>query len=136
MSRNKNLLPSALELRALDLTRPEDNTAELRRVARENTRLLQIGAVDDAIADPDNPMLEADRTALLSLCDMEQTELLIYTKMMEVYDRARSHFLFDIVELQVKQFLNAERLKAEAENPPPHPVVRRVYRAILGKNAE
>jgi hypothetical protein len=49
---------------------------------------------------------------------MEQTELLIYTKMMEVYDQARSHFLFDIVELQVKRFLNAERLKAEAEHPP------------------
>jgi hypothetical protein len=51
MSRNKNLLPVALGLRALDLTRPEDNTAEeLRRVARENTRLLQIGAIDDAIS--------------------------------------------------------------------------------------
>ena len=119
MSRNKDLLLLvALELRDLDLTRPEDNTAELRLIAKANTRLLQIGAVDDLIADPNSPTEESDRTALLSLCDMEPTELLIYRKLMEVYDRARSHFFFDIVELQVKRFLNAERLKAEAENPP------------------
>ncbi len=50
---------------------------------------------------------------------MDPTELQIYTKMMEVYDRAKSHFLFDIVEVQVKHFLNAERLRlrAEAEQP-------------------
>ena len=118
MSRNKDLLLVALEIRDLDLTRPEDNTAELRLIAKANTRLLQIGAVDDLIADPDSPTEEPDRTALLSLCDMEPTELLIYRKLLEVYDRARSHFFFDIVELQVKRFLNAERLKAEAENPP------------------
>jgi hypothetical protein len=28
--------------------------------------------------------------------------------------KAKSYFLFDIVEVQVKRFLNAERLKAEA----------------------
>ncbi len=38
--------------------------------------------------------------------------------MLEVYDKARSHFLFEIVELQVKRYLNAERLKAEAEANP------------------
>ncbi len=65
----------------------------------------------------DSPIKEADRAALLSLCDMDLTELQIYSKMVEVYVRARSHFLFDIVEAQVKRFLNAERLKAEAENP-------------------
>ena len=118
MSRNKDLLPFALELRDLDLTRPEDDTTALRAIARDNTRLLQAGAIGDAIIDAANPTLEADRAALLSQCDMEHTELLIYTKMIEVYDRARSHFLFDIVELQVKRFLNAERLKAEAENLP------------------
>jgi hypothetical protein len=48
---------------------------------------------------------------------MYPTELQIYTKMMEVYDHAKSHFLFDIVEVQVKRFLNAERLRAEAEQP-------------------
>ena len=123
MSRNKTLLPFALELRGLDLTRPEDDTAALRTIARENTRLLQVGVIGDAIDDAANPAVEGDRAALLSLCDMDQTELLIYTKMMEVYDRARSHFLFDIVELQVKRFLNAERLKAEAEAPPSHPLL-------------
>ena len=49
---------------------------------------------------------------------MDATELQIYTKMLEVYDKARSHFLFEIVELQVKRYLNAERLKAEAEQQP------------------
>ena len=49
---------------------------------------------------------------------MDHTELGIYQKMLEVYDKARSHFLFEIVELQVKRYLNAERLKAEAEDPP------------------
>jgi hypothetical protein len=90
-------LPSALILRGLTLARPEDDTAELRAIARENTRLLQVAAFDDAVLDADSPIKEADRTALLSLCDMDMTELQIYTKMVEVYDRARSHFLFDIV---------------------------------------
>jgi hypothetical protein len=108
----------ALELRRLHLMRDEDNTAALRQVARENTRLLQVGAIDEAVADDEDPVVEDDRAALLSLCDMDHTELQIYQKMMEVYDKARSHFLFEIVELQVKRYLNAERLKAEAEDPP------------------
>jgi hypothetical protein len=49
---------------------------------------------------------------------MDNTEMLIYLKMVEVCDLARSHFLFEIVEPQVKRFLNAERLKAEALAPP------------------
>jgi hypothetical protein len=111
-------LPSALILWGLTLARPpEDDTAELRAIARANTRLLQIAAIDDEVLDADIPIKEADHTALLSLCDMDLTELQIYMKMVEVYDRARSHFLFDIVEAQVKRCLNAERLKAEAENP-------------------
>ncbi len=72
----------------------------------------------EAIEDADTAYLPADRAAVLSLCEMEPTEMQIYTKMMDVYDKAKSHFLFDIVELQVKRFLNAERLKAEAEQPP------------------
>ena len=119
MSRNKpELLPLSLDLRALDLTRETDDTALKRAVAKENTRLLQIAAFEDAVNDADSPIVEADRAAVLSLCDMDQTELQIYQKMMDVYDKARSHFLFDIVELQVKRFLNAERLKAEAETTP------------------
>ncbi len=59
-------------------------------------------------------IVEADRAALLSICSMNNTEIQIYFKMVEVYDLARSHFLFDIVDLQVRRFLNAERLKAEA----------------------
>ena len=118
MSRNKpTILPAALELRTLDLARDTDDTAAPRAVARENTRLLQIAAFDEAVNDEDSPLVESDRAAVLSLCGMDQTELQIYTKMMEVYDRAKSHFLFDIVEVQVKRFLNAERLRAEAEQP-------------------
>jgi hypothetical protein len=49
---------------------------------------------------------------------MNAIELQINLKMVEVYDLARSHFLFEIVEAQVKRFLNAERLKAEALEPP------------------
>ncbi len=90
---------------------------ELRAVARENPRLLQIAAINDAVLDAANVIKEMDRATLLSLCDMDLTELQIYSKMVEVYDRAQSHFLFDIVEAQVKRFLNAERLKAEAEAP-------------------
>jgi hypothetical protein len=40
MPRNRSLLPSALILRALTLARLEEDTAELRAIARENTRLL------------------------------------------------------------------------------------------------
>jgi hypothetical protein len=85
---------------------------------KENTRLLQIGAIDEAVEDAGLPTVEDDKVALLSLCDMDHTELQIYAKMIEVYDRARSHFLFEIVELQVKRYLNAERLKAQAEANP------------------
>ncbi len=92
-------MPSALELRTLDLTRDTDDTAVLRAIAKDNTRLLQVAAIADEIADANSFIEEADRTALLSLCDMDATELQIYAKMLEVYDKARSHFLFDIVEL-------------------------------------
>ncbi len=118
MSRSRTLLPSAIALRALDLTRDTDDTAVLLAIAKTNTRLLQVAAIADEIADVDSPTEETDRTALLSLCDMDATELQIYTKMLEVYDKTRSHFLFEIVELQVKRYLNAERLKAEAEPQP------------------
>ena len=46
MSRNKSIRATALELRALDLARAEDDTAELRAEAARNTRLLQIGPID------------------------------------------------------------------------------------------
>ena len=103
-----------MDLRTLDLERPEDNTAELRAEAARNTRLLQIGRIDEMVEDPASFVTETDRAALLSICSMNATELQIYLKMVEVYDLARSHFLFDIVEPQIKRFLNAERLKAEA----------------------
>jgi hypothetical protein len=118
MSRSKNLNVTALELRALDLTRPEDNTAELRAEAALNTRLLQVGRINERVDDAAHLVIESDRTALLSICSMSTTEIQIYFKMVEVFDLARSHFLFDIVDPQVKRFLNAERLKAEALNPP------------------
>jgi hypothetical protein len=86
--------------------------------AKENTRLLQIGAINEAVNDAALPTVEDDKVALLSLCDKDHTELQFYAKMIEVYDKARSHFLFEIVELQVKRYLNAERLKAEAEADP------------------
>ena len=103
-------MPSALALRALDLMRDTDDTAVKRAIAKDNTRLLQVAAISDEIADVHSPTEEADRAALLSLCDMDSTELLIYTKMHEVYDKAQSHFLFDIVDPQVRRYLNAERL--------------------------
>jgi hypothetical protein len=90
-----------------------------RHRQNEHSFAAEVAAIADEIADVDSPTEETDRTAaLLSLCDMDATELQIYTKMLEVYDKARSHFLFEIVELQVKRYLNAERLKAEAEPQP------------------
>ena len=119
MSRSKNINTAALELRGLDLTRPEDNTAELRTEAALNTRLLQVGRINEMVEEAAHYIVEADQTALLSICcSMDTTENQIYLKMVEVYDLARSHFLFDIVDPQVKRFLNAERLKAEALRPP------------------
>jgi hypothetical protein len=45
-----------LELRFLDLTRDTDNTVALRAVAKGyNTRLLQVAAIGDAVADVDSP---------------------------------------------------------------------------------
>ena len=118
MTRNKNINVPATELRNLDLARAEDNTAELRDEAARNTRLLQVARITELVDDAASIIAETDRAALLSICSMNNTELLIYLKMVEVYDIARSHFLFEIVEPQVKRFLNAERLKAEALAPP------------------
>ena len=60
MSRNKNINAPALDLRDFDLTRPEDNTAELRAEAARNTRLLQIGRINDLVADNASPVVETD----------------------------------------------------------------------------
>ncbi len=114
MTRNKNINVHAVELRNHDLARAEDNTAELRAEAARNTRLLQVARITELMDDAASIIAETDRAALLSICSMDNTEMLIYLKMVEVYDLARSHFLFEIVEPQVKRFLNAERLKAEA----------------------
>jgi hypothetical protein len=51
-------------------------------------------------------IVETDRAALLSTYSMDATEWQIYAKMVEVYDLARSHFLFEIVDPQIKRFLN------------------------------
>ncbi len=77
-------------LAARALSRAEDDTAELRVEAARNTRLLQIGRIDELVADVGSFIIEADRAALLSiLCSMDATELQIYLKMMEVYDLAQ-----------------------------------------------
>ncbi len=92
MSRNKNLILIAMNLRALDAARDEDNTAELRLEAARNARTAQNVMIDELIAEENSPVEESDRAALLSICSMDPTELQIYLKMMEVYDRTRSHF--------------------------------------------
>jgi hypothetical protein len=51
--------------------------------------------------------------------------------MVEVYDLARSHFLFEIVEPQVKRFLNAESLKGEALAPPVNPKLQPVQESAI-----
>ncbi len=117
MSRSKNIVATSVELQGLRLEREEDNTVELRTVTVRNTRLLQSSMIDELIADANSLILETDRAALLSICSMDPTEWQIYMKMVEMYDLAQSHFLFEIVDPQVKRFLNAERLKAEALNP-------------------
>ncbi len=119
MSRSKNINAPVIEIRNLELRPEPDDTAEQRAEVARNTSLLQIGRVTELVEDDASPILEADRAAILSICSMSDTELhILYLKMVEVYDLARSHFLFKIVDPQVKRFLNAERLKAEALAPP------------------
>ncbi len=62
----------------MDLARAEDNTAELRAEAARNTRLLQIGRIDELLADVASIVVETDRAALLSICAMNATEVQIY----------------------------------------------------------
>ncbi len=71
MSRNKSLLPFAHELQNLDVAREEDNTVALRLAVKESTRLIQIGAIDEAVNDAALPTVEENKVALLSLCDMD-----------------------------------------------------------------
>jgi hypothetical protein len=73
MSRSKNIVATAVELRALHLDRDEDNTAELRQQAARNTRLLQSGRIDELVLDPESLVVETDRAALLSTCSMDST---------------------------------------------------------------
>ncbi len=107
MSRNKNLILTAMDLRALNVARNEDDTAEIRQAAARNARIALNQRIDELVADPNSPVAKPDRAALLSICSMNPTELQIYLKMMEVYDRDRRHFLFENVDPQVKRFLNA-----------------------------
>ena len=72
MSRSKNIHAAALELRALDLARPEDNTAELRTEAALNTRILQVTMINEMVDDAAHYVVEADRAALLSICSMHE----------------------------------------------------------------
>jgi hypothetical protein len=75
MSRNKNLILVAMDLRALDVAREEDNTAELRLEATRNARAAQTVRIDELVADGNSPVEEPDRAALLSICSMDHTEL-------------------------------------------------------------
>ncbi len=69
MSRNKDLIPSALDLRALNLDRAEDDTAELRLVAARNNQLLQVGRVDELIADAGSGIVSDSRCFVFQKCD-------------------------------------------------------------------
>jgi hypothetical protein len=95
-----------------DLRQPHAANATANAIAAADAALIvaQQTAIDALVADANSIVLETDRTVLTSFCDLSQQEFMVYDESVRVFDEARSHFVFDIVDEQVKRFLNAERL--------------------------
>jgi hypothetical protein len=66
---------------------------------------------------------------LVFLIEMTGNEWDILAKFVVVYEKARSHFLFEIVEEKVKRHLNAERIRADATGA--KPLKYRDYKELL-----
>ena len=82
------------------------------------TATAQGNRITDWINDPDNPITADNRPLFLSFCLLTQEEWEIYKHFVDVFDKARCHFFFDIISGEMSRFLNAERISNAALNPP------------------
>jgi hypothetical protein len=112
-------------------TPPSGNpTQNQLNVAEAALRTSQQAAIGTLIADPHSAVKEANRSILTSYCELNHQGFNIFDECLRVFDSSRCHFLFDIVDPQVKRFLNAERATAES-GASPVPLKWKNYRKLL-----
>ena len=111
MDREGALIAKGKILRAITTAKEEDNDVQTA-AAVLSTLAAQRQAIDDYVDD--GSVEEDDRATLVSHIEMTGNEWDILAKFVVVYQKARSHFLFEIVEEKVKRHLNAERIRADA----------------------
>ncbi len=93
-------------LRAITTAKDGDDEVQIA-AAVVSTLAAKRKAIDDYIDS--GSAEEDDRATLVSFIEMTGNECDIFAKFVVVYEKARSHFLFEIVEEKVKRHLNAER---------------------------
>jgi hypothetical protein len=116
MDREGALIAKGKILRAITTAKGGDNEVQVA-AAVLSTLAAQRQAIDDYVDD--GSVEEDDRATLISQIEMTGNEWDILAKFVVVYQKARSHFLFEIVEEKVKRHLNAERIRADAAGTKP-----------------
>jgi hypothetical protein len=108
---NGKYMPYVLQLRALLQTPTQQNpTANQVAVAAGMTLLAQNQQIATFVNDPATPIGTQDESHLRAFCKLTTLEWDIYRHFVDVYDSARCHFFFDIINEEMSRFLNAERI--------------------------
>jgi hypothetical protein len=116
MDRERSLISKGKVLRAITTARDGDDEVQTA-AAVLSTLAAKRKAIDDYIDD--GHVEEDGRATVVSHIEMTGNEWDILAKFVVVYEKARSHFLFEIVEEKVKRHFNAERIRADATGTKP-----------------
>ena len=106
-------LADAETLRGLRAAPAAGADAAAQAAAAVALRTRQEARVATWIADVANPVTLADKSALLTACELTPQELVVYKEFVRVYDASLCHFLPGCCTVKVRRFLNAERIQAE-----------------------
>jgi hypothetical protein len=81
------------------LRTPHSPTATANAIAAAEAALkvAQSTAIDALVADVTSLVTEKNRPVLTSCCELTPSELQIFEEFTRVFDKARSHFVFEIV---------------------------------------
>ena len=122
LDRTARLILNVDTLRALRTPVPanQPQDAATQAAAAVALRVRQEARADLWIADVNDPIVAADKPALMTACSLTPQEFLVYKEFVRVYDSALCHFLPECCATAARRFLNAERIKADnAANPTP-----------------
>ena len=116
----------------LALRTPHAPTATVNAIAAAEAALkvAQAAAIDVLVADATSPVTEKNRPVLTSYCELTTSELQILDEFTRVFDKSRSHFVFEIVTPQTRRLLNAARIQADSATTPV-PLKWADYRKLL-----